>query len=197
MDKMHDINELLRLCIGDMAEISASGRLCIEAQRRAYDLFSYISEYGSMGLDSSLNTEFVKSYSLHNDRLDAVYDENVLRKEAEDMLVPLHAALDEARFQAASAISLHEYAKEVFEIWQNSGVFARHRALNKLRRRAGFHLEAGRIGNYVAKTFDLMNEAQTRFAQAQQALFSADVSYKIVPGIYGKINEMLEDKPVV
>ena len=67
----------------------------------------------------------------------------------------------------------------------------RKRALKALRDRAGFKLESHRIGNYVAKTFDLMNEAQMRFAKAQQALFAADVAYKIRPGIYDKVYDLL------
>ena len=66
-------------------------------------------------------------------------------------------------------------------------MFARRRALRDLRERAGFRLESHRIGNYVAKTFDLMNEAQARFAKAQQAVFAADVSYKVRPSEYSEI----------
>ena len=99
--------------------------------------------------------------------------------------------MDEARFEAASAASLHEFAKEVFDIWQTQGIFARKRALRELRERAGFRLESHRIGNYVAKTFDLMNEAQARFARTQQALYAADVRYKIKPDIFGEIYRYL------
>ena len=38
-----------------------------------------------------------------------------------------------------------------------------------------------------------MNEAQARFARAQQALFAADVRYKIIPDIYSRINDVLSD----
>ena len=99
--------------------------------------------------------------------------------------------MEELRFAAASAASLHEFAKEVFDIWQTQGIFARKRALKELRQRAGFRLESHRIGNYVAKTFDLANEAQARFARAQQALFAADVRYKIREDIYGEIYKIL------
>ena len=36
-----------------------------------------------------------------------------------------------------------------------------------------------------------MNQADADFAKAQQALFSANVSYKIQPGLYGKIAAVL------
>lgn len=68
----------------------------------------------------------------------------------------------------------------------------RRRALRDLRERAGFKLESHRIGNYVAKTFDLMNEAYARFARAQQAVFAADVSYKCKEGTYKSIYDILK-----
>jgi hypothetical protein len=43
----------------------------------------------------------------------------------------------------------------------------------------------------VAKTFDLMNEAQMQFARSQQKLFANDVTYKLQPGMYGKIADIL------
>ena len=67
----------------------------------------------------------------------------------------------------------------------------RRRALNELRERAGFRLESHRIGNYVAKTFDLANEAQARFAHAQQQFFRSDVSYKLLTGIYRELYNLL------
>ena len=61
---------------------------------------------------------------------------------------------------------------------------------------AGFRLESDRIGNFVAKTFDLMNEAQAAQARAQQALFSANVSYKIKSGLYSRIASALRVRNV-
>jgi predicted NACHT family NTPase len=115
----------------------------------------------------------------------------LLQKYVDLKLEELRKDCQEARFAAAAAASLHEFAKETFEVWKTSGVFARRRALRDLRERAGFRLESHRIGNYVAKTFDLMNEADARFAKVQQRLFAADVSYKIRPGVYGSIAAIL------
>ena len=89
------------------------------------------------------------------------------------------------------SIPLHEYAKYTFDIWQNKGLFARQKAIRVLRQKAGFRLETKRIGNYVAKTFDLMNEARSEYARAQQALFAADMSYKVKPGVYLEIRKQL------
>lgn len=177
-------------CIEDMRNAVSRGRMILEEQTRAYDILDYIMGEGHVDVD----TRYCEEYDALKDRLPGVYDEAALNEEAEQVLAPLQKELEDLRFAAASAASLHEFAKEVFEIWQTQGIFARKRALKELRGRAGFRLESHRIGNYVAKTFDLMNEAQARFARAQQALFSADVRYKIRPGVYARIYEVLTDK---
>ena len=177
-------------CIDDMRNAVSRGRMILEEQTRAYDILDYIMGEGHGDVD----TRYCEEYDALKDLLPGVYDEAALNEEAMQVIAPLQRELEDLRFAAASAASLHEFAKEVFEIWQTQGIFARKRALKELRERAGFRLESHRIGNYVAKTFDLMNEAQARFARAQQALFSADVRYKIRPGVYARIYEVLTDK---
>ena len=167
--------------------------ISLDAQSRAYDLLDILlsDEYGTYkstnGYAQAAEAFLNASAAPH-----AVYNETSLQKELSDRLAPLDEALAEIRFKAAAAASLHEFAKEVFEIWQTAGIFARKRALKELRERAGFRLEAHRIGNYVAKTFDLANEAQAEFARAQQARFKADISYKIKPDIHQKISKLLK-----
>ena len=135
--------------------------------------------------------DFCNEYRRSAAALKEAYDEEALKLEAARVVRPLEEAVENTRFKAAAAASLHEFAKETFEIWQTGGVFSRRRALRELRERAGFRLESERIGNYVAKTFDLMNEAQTAFAAAQQALFAGNVSYKIKPGVCARLAELL------
>ena len=50
------------------------------------------------------------------------------------------------------------------------------------------------LDTYVAKAFDLQNEAQARFSRAQQAVFAADVAYKIKPGTFAAIYDMLKSR---
>ena len=183
------------------AELKAERDKLLTERDLTYDLLQLVGEraedalYGADCCGISVSEEtcsaFCETFRQHADRLEAAYDETVLRNELNAVLRPLEDAVAEARFEAASAAALHEFAKEVFEIWQTGGVFARRRALKELRARAGFRLESHRIGNYVAKTFDLANEAQVRFAAAQQQLFKEDVSYKLRPGLYGEIYRLL------
>ena len=186
------MDRLLRQCIEDMKMIASSGKYPLDAQVRAYDLLQQLMDYPVEDGLKEAAVEFCAVFQANASVLESAYDASGLSAEAAAMLKPLNDACNEARFQAAAAASLHEFAKEVFEIWQNSGVFARRRALRELRERAGFRLESHRIGNYVAKTFDLQNEAAARFAKAQQAVYKADVAYKIRPGIYAEITETLQ-----
>jgi len=181
---------LLLRCADDMADALASGTMTLDMQVRAYDLLDILMAQDTAQEEEGLRAaseKYRKAFEEAGEALAGLFDASELKLEAKRRLQPLESKLNEARFEAASAASLHEFAKETFEVWQTSGVFARRRALRELRARAGFRLESHRIGNYVAKTFDLMNEARTRFAKAQQAVFAADRSYKIKPGIYEEI----------
>lgn len=186
-----EMNMVLEACTGDMRSVAEGCVMTLDMQVRAYDLLSSLlemQEYGMpSGLDETVVRGFCTAYEEASGALDAAFDEEVMKKEAQARLEALKEAQNEARFEAAAAASLHEFAKEVFQTWQTSGIFARRRALRELRERAGFRLESHRIGNYVAKTFDLMNEAHARFARAQQAVFSADVSYKVRKGTYERL----------
>ena len=179
-------------CSADIRKAAIDSLFTLSMQVRAYDALDYIlaAEGGTVSEEDV--EDFCRTYEEYGEAVENLYDEAALKIEAESQIASMKEAMNEARFEAASAASLHEFAKEVFEIWQTSGIFARKRALKELRARAGFRLESHRIGNYVAKTFDLMNEAQARFARAQQAVFAADVTYKIKPGIYSKIYSSLK-----
>jgi len=162
--------------------------MSLDAQTRAYDLYALLEDMdGDMRasvMPEESMSEYCSLYIRKASVLETAYDESLLLNEVKARLASLERALTDARFEAAAAAGLHEFAKESFDTWQTAGIFMRKRVLKALRERAGFRLESHRIGNYVAKTFDLMNEAQARFGRAQQAVFAADVSYKVRPGIY-------------
>ena len=90
------------------------------------------------------------------------------------------------------SIDLSGAAKATFEVWQRGGYFAKYKALRALRDKAGFRLESTRIGNYVAKTFDLMNEAKGAYGLAQQRYFASNVAYKINSGTHSRIAYLLK-----
>ena len=191
MTRYEGIPELLARCTEDMKKIASAEAMTLDMQVRAYDLLSALMEQAGT-VDAGLALSFCDTYDTYMKVIEASFDETALRAELKARLEPLEKACSDTRFEAAAAASLHEFAKETFHTWQTAGIFMRKRALKALRERAGFKLESHRIGNYVAKTFDLMNEAQITFARAQQALFAADAGYKLHPGIYGRISEQLK-----
>lgn len=180
------MEDIIVRCAADMQDVAASGKMTLQAQVRAYDLLQVLSGE-AVTVAVSVREEFCRIYEQLAERLDVAYDADALKHDVESVLVPVKHAVNEARFEAAAAASLHEFAKEVWQTWQTAGIFARRRALRDLRERAGFRLESHRIGNYVAKTYDLANEAQARFGHAQQLLFASDVTYKCRPGVYRDI----------
>lgn len=195
MEIRSQLSLLLDGCVRDMNEIRETGKMSLEAQIRAYDLMSLLYDNGINGAEESESAKrFSLAYDADPDGLAGAYDGKALTDAVKAALAPLERACTDARFEAASAASLHEFAKETFHTWQTAGIFMRKRALKALRERAGFKLESHRIGNYVAKTFDLMNEAQMRFARAQQAVFAADVTYKIQPDMYLRIADFLKNR---
>ena len=185
---------LLQQCADDLRKAAQEAAFPVCMQIRAYDALDELLAQEGMGFSEGVMNAaecFCREYETWGSSVESLYDQESLEAQAQSQTESLKAAMNEARFEAASAASLHEFAKEVFDIWQNSGIFARRRALRELRERAGFRLESHRIGNYVAKTFDLMNQAQARFARAQQTVFAAENTYKIKPGIYARLYSML------
>lgn len=172
-----------------MREISRTGIWPLDAQLRSYAYLEMIQDNGCLPDEKAA---FLVEYGQHSDRLDEIFDAEILKSAAAERVKPLEEELNELRFKAAAAESLHEYAKEAFETWQTAGVFMRKRVLKELRQRAGFQLESHRIGNYVAKTYDLMEEARLAFQKKQQAVYDANVAYKCSSNIYKVIFDYLD-----
>ena len=180
----------MNVYVNDMVSIAETGKWLLEAQVRAYDLFEQLSD-GVCPLTGAEVEEYVRAYEANASVLSEIFDSEALVSEAAEALKPYEEALNEARFKAAAAASLHEFTKDTFEKWQKAGVFMRKRLLKDLRERAGFPLESHRIGNYVAKTYDLMEEARRAHQKAQQALYSNNISYKCSQMLYCRIAELL------
>lgn len=190
-----ELSKLISECVNDMSALASAGKWGLDAQVRIYDLLALLMDEVYAETVSVQEAEsFIKEYGQVKEKLVAAYDQTALLNEVKARLAPLERACTDARFEAAAAASLHEFAKETFQTWQTSGVFMRRRALNALRERAGFRLESHRIGNYVAKTFDLMNEAQVRFATDQQRVFAADIRFKISPDLHSRVSDLLASR---
>ena len=174
-EKLADKYHILQYVAGFLTVIFAAGAIFWGVRSMNGDSFRYLW----------------KTLSINPVSLDAAYDESSLKEQALQSVVQFDVALSQAELKMSRMTDLHECAKATFDIWQNKGLFARKKAIRILRQKAGFRLETKRIGNYVAKTFDLMNEARAEYARAQQTLFASDMSYKIKPGIYLEIRKRL------
>ena len=183
------MEQLIEIYAAEMTEACKIQKLTLKAQISAYDLLQYLSEE-DVDIPHDEAQCLCQLYESYGSQLEALYDADSLKAEMDSELTPMKNQVNELRFEAAAAASLHEFAKEVWQTWQTAGVFARRRALRDLRDRAGFRLESHRIGNYVAKTYDLANEAQMKFGHAQQMLFAADVTYKCRPGVFRDIYDI-------
>ena len=183
--------EVISIFASSAIEACNLGKITLKAQLSAYDLLQYLSQDDVCVpcAQADMLRQLCYGDIL---KLEDVCDYDSLKAEIQEELAPLRHKANELRFEAAAAASLHEFAKEVWQTWQTAGVFARRRALRDLRERAGFRLESHRIGNYVAKTYYLANEAQMKFGHAQQTLFAADVTYKCRPGVFREICELLK-----
>lgn len=196
------LSDKINSCAKDLNLISRSDKIdpsfALDAIVRAYDTYDLLlsikddpSIIGTEFLQDGTIENYIMEYSSDSEKFVKCFDLEQINGELQQRLTSLDVALSKAEAVMRDATELHFLAKETFEIWTTNNFFVRYRALRRLRKRAGFQLEKNRIGNYVARTFDLMNQARADFARAQQLRFKADVSYKIVPDLYSKIDSLL------
>ena len=196
------LSDKINSCAADLNLISKSDKIdpsfALDAIVRAYDTYDLLlsikddpSIIGTEFLQDGTIENYIMEYSSDSEKFDKCCELDALRGELWRRLESIDAKLSEAEIAVKNATELHFLAKETFEIWTTKGLFVRYKALRRLRKKAGFQLERNRIGNYVARTFDLMNQNRNNFAKIQQLRFKADVSYKIDINIYQKIDSIL------
>ena len=187
----------LNQCVADMRSIAELGNWTLDVQVRAYDVLESVCDAledvrAREAVEFSKAAEqFCAAYDELSSAIESSYDQSALLDQASQKLLHLKDTVAQASLKVDQMTDLHECAKATFEIWTSKGLFARLKALRVLRAKAGFRLETKRIGNYVAKTYDLMNEAKLSYSRAQQMLFLSDVSYKVKSGVYADIRRRL------
>ena len=100
----------------------------------------------------------------------------------------------EAREAFEKAEELHLMAKVAHKAQEEGGFFEKLKTLRQVRKMAGFPLERTRTGNFVARTFDLMEEARMKMREAELKMYGHNVAYKCTPDTYMKIFELLSKK---
>ncbi|MBQ8644994.1 MAG: hypothetical protein IJ476_01320, partial [Bacteroidales bacterium] len=100
----------------------------------------------------------------------------------------------EAKEAFEKAEELHLMAKVAHKAQEEGGFFEKWKTLRQVRKMAGFPLERKRTGNFVARTFDLMEEARMKMREAELKMYEHNVAYKCTPDTYMKIFELLSEK---
>lgn len=213
MQWLLDFKESVKSCTADIFNIVKVGEFSILSQLRAYDMLENLSDPESfkakvevlktlMGVDA-VNKELldlslqIKSYSnaylKFAQDLDKIFNPDKMASLAKNYAKPWEKKYQKAKKEYEEAVELWELAKQTYEIYQRGNVIKKYFALRKLRNRAGFKLERDKVGNYVTRTFDLMQEAQTNMRNAELDKFNHNVEYKCTVQMYGKIQEGLNN----
>ena len=105
-------------CIKDMVSIAETGKWTLEAQVSSYDLFDRLSDGAIVPAEEK--QAYLRVYAECSERLAEIFDAEVLKNEAQMLLSSCEEELNEQRFKAAAAASLHEFAKDTFAQWQTA-----------------------------------------------------------------------------
>lgn len=208
-----DFKESVSQGTQDILNIIKVGEFSVLSQLRAYDLLEQTSDTVSFKakiemLKVQLGVEVVnkalldlslqiKSYNMayqkYSEELDKVFDAEKMSKLAKNYAKPWEKKYLKAKKEYQDAVELWELAKKTQSIFENGNFIKRYFALRKLRNKAGFKLERGKVGNYVTRTFDLMQEAFGQMRKAELDKFSHNVEYKCTSQMYGKIYNGLKE----
>ena len=101
---------------------------------------------------------------------------------------------NEALEELEKATALWEMAKIAHKAQQEGNLWERWKTLRQVRKMAGFRLERRRTGNFVTRTFELMQQAQARAREAELKLYEHNVEYKCTPDSYLRIYEAIQGK---
>ncbi len=135
--------------------------------------------------------EYREMYLSYGERLYVVMDPEQIKMKAAAFMGPWKRRHNEALEELQRATELWEMAKVAHKAQMEGGFFEKWKTLRQVRKMAGFRLEKGRTGNFVTRTFDLMNEARSRAREAELKLYEHNVEYKCTPDSYLRIFEVI------
>lgn len=185
----------------DMEEIAATGQYPVVMLLRGYDLLEQLGDWENVKYNVGESEDFYKalqeyreSYLVHGEQLYAVIDMEQVRVKAAAYMSPWVRRYKEARQEQEKAVELWEMAKIAHKAQEEGSFWEKWSTLRKVRKMAGFRLERGRTGNFVSRTFDLMQEAQAKARQAELEMYGHNVAHKCTPDSYMKIFELVSGK---
>ena len=190
----------------DMEEIAATGQYPVVVLLRSYDLLERLGNwedmeynmehYGQEGTNTLFNAMelYCNSYLANGERLYAIMDMEQIKMKAAAYMGPWKRKHNEALEELEQATALWEMAKVAHQAQQDGNLWDKWKTLRQVRKMAGFRLERKRTGNFVVRTFDLMQQAQARAREAELKVYEHNVGYKCTPDIYMKLCEIIQDK---
>lgn len=193
--------ESIELATADINEMVTTGKYPIVVLLRGYALLEMLEDsVGTGEMEQVRVVEALKGYRKvyeeHGCELDKLLDREEIKRKAEAYMRPWQRKLEEAEVAYNKSVVLWEAAKEAHRAQEEGGIIERWRTLKIVRKLAGFRLEKGRTGNFVARSFDLMHQAQMVAREAQLELYEHNVEYKCNPDVYGKIYKFICSKNI-
>ena len=190
----------------DMEEIALNGQYPVVVLLRSYDLLEKLGNWEDMeynmqqyGKGESARfyealEQYCNSYLANGERLYAIMDMEQIKMKAAAYMGPWKRRHNEALEALEKATALWEMAKVAHKAQLEGSFWEKWKTLRQVRKMAGFRLERKRTGNFVSRTFDLMQEAQTRAREAELKLYEHNVEYKCTPDSYLRIYETIQGK---
>lgn len=206
-ERLREIAAMIRQVSADIEDITVSGQYPVVTLLRGYELLECLGddtleyELDQAGEGSSAAGEFFEAverfrecYLANGEKLYAVIDMEQVQMKAAAYLGPWGKRYKEAKEAFEKAEELHLMAKVAHKAQEEGGFFEKWKTLRQVRKMAGFPLERKRTGNFVARTFDLMEEARMKMREAELKMYGHNVAYKCTPDTYMKIFELLSKK---
>lgn len=195
----------------DVQEIAATGKYPVVTLLRGYSLLERLGNWeemifnvakmGEAGDEGATAQEFYTAlegyrqmYLAHGEQLYAVMDPEQMKMKVAAYMGPWKRRYNEALEDLQKATELWEAAKSAHKARMEGSFLEKWKTLRKVRKMAGFRLEKGRTGNFVTRTFDLMQQAQAREREAQLQVYEHNVEYRCTPDTYLKIFETISEK---
>ncbi len=212
MQWLTDFINNVSACTSDILNIIKTREFSVLQQLRAYGVLEELSDIENLNakievlkvqmgqdvvnkalLDLSLQIKsYNNAYLKYGEQLEQIFNPKEMEKMAKNYARSWERRYEKAKKEYEDSVELWQLAKKTQQIFEKGNFISKYFALRKLRNRAGFNLEKGKVGNYVTRTFDLMQQAQIQMRSAQLDMFDHNVEYKCAVMMYGKIFDGLK-----
>lgn len=208
-DWLKVLTEQVGVVCEDVAEMAASGQYPVVTLLRGYDLLETLGDWEKVSynleqaqkeapeyveLFQAALKQYVQNYLVNGERLYALMDMDQIKMKAAAYIGPWKRRHNEALEELEQATALWEMAKMAHQAQQEGNFWEKWKTLRQVRKMAGFRLERKRTGNFVVRTFDLMQQAQSKARDAELKLYEHNVEYKCTPDVYMKLCEIIQNK---